>query len=329
MSSWSRHRIAVAAVPSLPPPTSVALTAAQPPPKKLKHVHYAPPTCNDTALILVFFNPSGSFRIQQNLLYVKHQLEVASIPFFIGELVYNDSAPFLDSEKDKRVFTYRTSSYMFSKENIINCVLENTNIKAYTKYIIMDCDVVFEIPDWIDTISNTLDSYDVIQPFQFVHQLDISFKSSAVKQSIIADPIHGHTGYVWAFRKDWIESMGGLYMYALIGGGDKCLAYMAGVHGVSIPKPYIEDIPNKNTTTRCTFLPYTIWHLPHGNLKNRKYIERADLLLQTMIRLGIHKLHNAVNVNTQGIFEWKPEFKIDLNTLMLNYFNSREDDGYF
>lgn len=280
--------------------------------------------CADTAVLMVFFNPAQSFRIIQNLLYIKQKLDAAHIPYFIGELAYND-APHVLTPADN-VFQMRGTSYMFSKENIAQTMLLQTAVARYSKYVLLDCDVVFEDPGWIDSISTVLDTYDVVQPFTYVNQLNIKFKSDDVKTTIVKDNRGGHTGYAWAFRRDWWERVGGLYEYALIGGGDKCLAHMAGVELAWMPKPYVSDLPPR-TETRLTCLEGTIWHLPHGSLEKRKYIQRADTLSDAMRALRITCLRDAVERNHDGIFEWKDPYKSTMNALMLNYFKSREDDG--
>ncbi len=329
MSSWSRTQ---------KPPTNVYVRSsvdsksaehklALPLPRNLPHIHYDVPTRSDIAVLMVFFNPAQSFRIIQNLLYIKHLLDAAHIPYFIGELAYNDT-PHALSPADN-IFLMRGRSYMFAKENIVNVMLQKESVAAYSKYVLLDCDVVFDNPAWVDLTSTLLDSYNVLQVFTYVNQLSIKFKSEAVKSSIIMDAMNGHTGYAWAFRRDWLLSAGGIYEYALIGGGDKCLAHMAGVKLAWLPKPYEADVPSPlcEGSASVSCVPGTIWHLPHGILEKRKYIERAGVLAGAMKTLRIEKLRDAVERNADGIFEWRAPYKPTMNTLMLNYFKSREDDG--
>jgi hypothetical protein len=305
------------------PATSIPLK------RNLETIHYTTPKCADTVVIMVFFNPAGSHRIVQNLLYIKQKLETAHIPFFIGELAYND-APHIftagGSGAPANIFQFRSSSYMFSKENLIQCVLRRDEVKVFPKYVIMDCDVIFDKPDWIDGISAALDSYDIVQPFQYANLLNLQFKSTLVKSSIVLNPVSGHTGYVWAFRRDWHERVGGIYEYALIGGGDKCLVHMAGIYLNLDSSPYKNDLPPLGDSSRTWYVPYTIWHLAHGVLEKRRYAEGANTLLRAMNTLSISKLRDAVDIGENGIFEWKPQFRTHLNALMLTYFKSREDD---
>jgi hypothetical protein len=297
-----------------------------PPKRDLEIVHYGMPKCTDCAVILVFFNPAGSHRIVQNLLYVKQKLEIVNIPFFVGELAYND-APFVFQPGTPNIFQFHSNSYMFSKENLIKCVLRRDAVKGYSKYVIMDCDVLFDTPDWIDGISTALDTYDVVQPFQYANMLNLKFKSITIKPSIVLSPAGGHTGYVWAFRRDWYERVGGIYEYALIGGGDTCLAHMAGINIEWKGGLYRSDLPPLGDSSRTWYLPYTIWHLPHGVIEKRRYVERNDTISRAMSALSICKLRDAVDVGADGLFEWKLQFRTHLNSVLLNYFKSREDDG--
>jgi hypothetical protein len=325
MSSWSRTH-----VPGRTSKTDKTPVIPYPPKKHLSHTVYSTPKVSDTVVILVFFNPAKSFRIIQNLLYIKQLLDSASIPYFIGELA-GDKDSFVFPSGTPHIFQFRSGSHMFYKENLINCVISRA--PEYAKYVILDADVIFDEPAWVDAISEALNTYSVLQPYQFVHQLNIRFQVETTKASLCYTShtlgfSGGHTGYVWAFRRDWWLKNGGLYMYALIGGGDKCLAHQVGIEQEWIPKPYESDVGTRPTTVMTTYLPFTIWHLPHGSLLKRKYIERATTLQDTMRSLGIERLRDAVEVNSDGVFEWKARYKPVMNTLMLNYFNAREDDGW-
>ena len=308
--------------PKLPAKPVVEHSALKLPAKRdLEHVVYATPKCTDTAVLMVFFNPAGSFRIIQNILYIKQQLAAASIPFFIAELAYNTAPHVIPG-----AFQFRSSSYMFSKENLLNALLAKDEVKAFSKYVIMDCDIVFDTADWLDGVSTALDSQDIIQPYQNANVLNLKFKSEQIKPSMAYTPNGGHTGYVWAFHRDWYDRVGGLYEYALVGGGDTCLAYLCGFTFPSLSKAYKDDMP-PSSVNKISYLPYTIWHLPHGQPGKRQYKERMDVILLTMKSLQIDRLRNAVDRGADGILEWKPQYKTHLNSVLLNYFKSREDDG--
>ena len=296
-------------------------------------VKYATPKCKDTAVILVLFNPTKSYRIVQNMLYVKHMLDEASIPYFIGEVATPGTIHTFSAKEN--IFLFSSNSVMFFKENIINVVLNKPAVAAFSKYVILDSDVIFSERAWLDGISKELDICDVLQPYKFVNMLDISFMSTEAKISICSAACvekehvsYSHTGYAWAFTRDWWEAHGGLYEYALIGSGDKCLAKQANLR-VTIPKQYVgfEKFYTSAVPAKVSFLPYAIWHLYHGSFVNRQYVKRNDLIIAGMAGAKIDVLENAVEKNADGILQWKLPYRHIMNHVLLEYFKGRQDDG--
>ena len=286
---------------------------------------YSVPQKKDTAVILVFFNPTSSIRIQQNILYVVHQLKNASIPFFIGEICFmNEPSLFQESES---VYIFRSNSYMFYKENLINQVIRKMAGEKYEKYVIMDADIIFENIDWVDKISDALDKYEVIQPFEYACKLEKNFTVDSVVITICKTENMGHPGYVWAFRRNWFERVGGLFEYALNGGGDTCFTYCFGI-AKNIHKIYSYDISNIHQDTIFGYIPGFIYHLPHGIMEKRQYGSRIETLVTNTNKLGIHKLSDAVERNEQGIFEWKIQYRNYMNNILFTYFQNREDDNF-
>jgi hypothetical protein len=79
--------------------------------RKAKLVMYNEPVIKDMAIILVYFNPCKYNRIAQNALTIKHLLDSANIPYFIGEIKHtNDDYLF---KSDSHIFQYNSDSYMF------------------------------------------------------------------------------------------------------------------------------------------------------------------------------------------------------------------------
>jgi hypothetical protein len=290
---------------------------------KLKHIVYTPPKCADTAVIIAFFNPTSSIRIQQNILYVLHQLKKATIPVFIGEVCFNDEPPFF--QESDTTFIFKSTSYIFYKENIINQVISKIPADIFTKFIILDADIIFEELNWVDTVSVALDEYDILQPYNLAYRLNKSFLIEEVKFSVSKVEPTGHPGYAWAFRRDWFERAGGLYEYALIGSGDTCLAYMIGAINSThdIYKQDIQRIPSKIGHMRGN-----IYHLPHGAKLKRQHSTRIYELERIMKDNRIQKLADITEKNADGILEWKQIYKDRMNLVILTYFKNRDDDDF-
>lgn len=293
--------------------------------KKMKMIEYATPECTDTAVILVFFNPVSSIRIQQNILYVKHQLDRAKIPVFIGEMAFHD-APSL-FEESPTTFIFRSTSYMFYKENLINLVIARPAVRVFQKYVILDADIIFDDTQWVDKISSALNTYDIIQPYEYACRLTKQFTVEEVLYSIYKKENGGHPGYAWAFRRDWYDRIGGLYDHAVIGGGDQCLVYKIGTSNIDIPKFYSIEIEHSKIKTNAGFIPGIIYHLPHGAFKKRQYDTRITDLENALNSLKINTLSDTLDKH-DGIIEWKYPIRDVMNRTLLQFFQKREEDNF-
>jgi hypothetical protein len=122
---------------------------------------YINPNATDTAVLIAFFNPVQFKRPLKNLLYVMKSLRDERIPHFVAECVFFDREP----EVPGAHLVLRSNSLMFYKENLLN-LLEATVPQQFTKLVFMDGDIIFGAPDWIDQISQKLETTDIIQPFR-------------------------------------------------------------------------------------------------------------------------------------------------------------------
>ena len=131
-----------------------------------------------------------------------------------------------------------------------------------------------------------------------------------------------HPGFGWAFQREWYNKIG-FFDYAVTGSGDtlsaiKWLDKEIPPNYTSLPYPLKKEF-SKFCLEKPTisFIPGIFRHLFHGNLKNRKYVERHEILnLKEDILDLIYK-------NSENLFLWKnPEMSIKLK----NYFLSRNDD---
>jgi len=291
-------------------------------------VLYNKPRRNDMAVILVFFNPSFSNRIIQNILMVKHFLDNASIPYFIGEVAF-DETPFLFKET-ANIFCYRSTSYMFYKENLIHAV-EKRIPSDFTKLCALDADIMFDNPEWYSIISTTLDSCKVCQPFTETYLLRMNFRFSsflvnsvdATKEEIVLSK--EHPGHVWAFDREWYQSAK-ISDMTVIGGGDFFL--LTSIKKITMNHPNIElykDI-HKPCYTAARSCPLTIYHLSHSSNVNRQYTDRITNFKEVC---GRNNIKDTMIRREDGILEWNPAYKTAINRMMQTYFNTRDDDSVY
>jgi len=297
---------------------------------KYSRIQYEEPIIKDMAIILVYFNPTNSIRIIQNILFVKNSLEICKIPFYIAELAFNDE-PYLFTRANN-IFQYRTTSYMFYKENLIYSILKflpDTIIKICT----LDADIMYDNPKWYEIISNTLNTYNVCQPYNIAFRLNIDFTVYSYAQSCIDASVNYSTGFAWAFKKDWFIN-NGFFEYAVIGGGDSIFYkyVMFHIQSTIYKSKIYNDEYSKYLKTREKSPPVcsinlNIYHLFHGLLDNRQYSTRHGLFEIKINSLNLSNISELFIRRDDNILEWNPKFKNEMNTFMKTYFMNRQDDS--
>jgi hypothetical protein len=291
---------------------------------------YVTPLSADMAVVIPFFNPTQSIRMVQNILLCTQLLRTAAIPVYIVELA-TKSTPFVFSASPT-VYQYRSDSYMFYKENLF-AAAERLIPASYTKFVLLDSDILFDAADWYDRVSAALDGMDVVQPYEVAHYLGADFSVLESKRSIYSPGVVGfvpHPGFAWAFRRDWFIAGGGLFEHALIGGGDWLFQLRA--EGKPLPKDrhwsYALDFNDRpSTSARLGYVDLTIHHLFHGPKEKRQYMTREEVLWSYLKSRRIDRISALVERRDDGIFEWIPSHREELNALLLTYFQGRDDDG--
>lgn len=294
---------------------------------KFTSIRYHAPNKADMAIILVFFNPVASVRLIQNILTVKHSLDTANIPYFIGELAFN-SDPFLFNAS-ANIFQYRSDSYMFYKENLIKAV-EARIPDSFTKLCILDADIMFDNPYWYSVISQKLDTCKVCQPYTIAYFLDIRFRIEKTKTNCVdlaseKNWAKEHPGHIWAFVRQWYRAAN-ISDMTVVGGGDMFL--YASLRDISMDHPNLQFYIciHKHCEGNPTSCSLNIYHLNHGPLTSRQYVERLFKMSDLMKELGATDITQALCRREDGILVWRPEYKERINAYMLRYFSSRNDD---
>ena len=301
---------------------------------------YIPPRCTDTAVLMAFYNPARFHRSLKNLLYLMSVFKQYGIPCFVVECVFGSQR----SQVPEATLVVRSNTYLFYKEQLLNR-LEPLVPAKYTKLVMLDGDILFDTPDWLDQVSEALNSYDIIQPFSQACWLNpentiISSKKHGYgyalnkRLSIRPTEIHNyHSGFAWAFRRDTFQRMGGYYDRAIVGGGDmmfvcsflppECIAS----HQTDMQIPamifegawpaYKQRVERLNP--RIGYLDIKALHLFHGLALNRQYRTRYKNILHRMEGTW----DETVELNKDGLYEFKdPEKK----GMLLEYFKARKED---
>lgn len=281
---------------------------------------------NDMAICFVVFNPAQTKRILMNYFYSRSQCEIQGLPVFTLELVYEGRQPEIPN-----AIHVTTNSYMFHKENMYRVLFQHIP-KEYTKLAFLDADVMFKEPSWYDQASKLLDNYDIVQPYETAHWLDLTYrKIMQSRQTVVVMPnkewdVKYHPGFAWCMRREWFQEYG-FFEYALSGGGDtlSSAAWLKKEFPINFQflpramRPAYEKYKATLQEIRITYVKdINIYHLYHGSLTNRRYASRHRILST------VKDISNITFKNEEGIFEWKEPQA--WNPVFLIYFQKRNDD---
>jgi len=297
--------------------------------EKLFSIRYNEPVEKKMAIILVYFNIQCSFRIINNLLFIKHMLDLANIPYFIGEMSINGS-PFLFSESSN-IFHFQSPDNMFYKENIIN-LMEPLLPPIYDKLCIMDADIIFDNSDWYNLISSKLNDVNICQPFSTAYWLNISYDDVIQeKYSYLKKRIGGHEGFVWGFQREWFNK----YKFpsgCFIGSGDTVFVKAVFEKKNFVQHQYmyqylVKYIANLPSIISSDYLDMNIYHLYHGTIRNRQYLTKHTIFNNMLTNLKISDSDEIIEYNADGIMQWRPNHSNMFNSFMKEYLINRNDDS--
>jgi hypothetical protein len=296
---------------------------------------YIPPVCTDTAVLISYFNPAQFKRLFKNLQYVLKTLRDEKIPVFVVECVFFDRKPELPDAD----LTLRSNSIMFYKEQLLN-KLEKVVPEKYTKLVLMDGDIIFGAPDWLDQISKKLDSADVVQPFSNACWLyPDNTRVRARKPSYGYAIAHGqaqmntpdkfHPGFVWSLKRSIFRDIGGLYDKGIAGNGDVMFTFtlINNMSPIYIQRyaPCLVDTWNEynegvqKIQPSVSYIDIDVYHLFHGLTRKRQYVSRHAAIKERLSS----GWDEHVTINADGLYEFKDPA---LSNNLLEYFKGRDED---
>jgi len=288
---------------------------------------------NDLAVLMAYFNPCNSKRILMNFLYTYNKLKTAGVPVYAIECLFPNQKPSIGFDTIRVV---HSNSYFFYKEALFR-ILEKTVPAKYSKLLFLDADLYYTEANWYNTISSSLDTHEVIQPYKTLNYLDLTYKNvlhsrpsfcaigtETEKESAI--------GMAWAMTRDYYNRCG-FFDYCLLGNGDTLSAIhftsrgftkefenvLLKLHGLTYsehckkPKPF-----------SVGYCDLTLNHLYHGSLTKRGYWDRNFLFDEIKGDVSAH-----LTINEYGLFEWNVEMRQKYNKIMYKYFMDRNDDDMY
>jgi hypothetical protein len=303
---------------------------------------------DELCVITVFFNPAGFTSLLNNYFIFADQLKRQNVRLITVECAFNGGPFYIPGGPD--VHRLRSNSIMWQKERLINYGV--TKLPPECKYYAwIDCDVIFHSDDWAQQACDKLKTADVIQLFKKVYYMPngmLKYDGSKIPnlQSVTWQwKIHRNwlnrrrsrdlpfsvPGFAWACRRELFEDLGGLYDRNIVGSGDTffvdCYLDSWDIHGFASKfNDYMKiDLMKWCDKLRAKkpvldYIPVDISHLWHGSLKNRKYMDRHDIILN-------YDYNPEKDVElVDGVYEWSSD-KPGMHEDIRQYFFDRKEDA--
>jgi hypothetical protein len=301
--------------------------------------------------VTCYFNPAGYRRKLANFKTFRERL---AVPLVAVEQGFDGR--FELGRDDADILVRATGGdILWQKERLLNAGVK-TLPPSCDAVAWLDCDVIFGDADWADMTMRALGRLGLVHLFHERHNLrpdepldrltrwtEPATSVSAVHKiatgrASFDDLIRNNAqlelrstvGLAWAIRREVLDAHG-LYDASILGGGDRvmtCAAlgeFAAGVranhmnsrraeHYLAWARPFFATVQG-----RVGAIPGSLFHLWHGELKDRRYEERLDLL-------DGFDPHTDIAAEAGGCWRWSSD-KPGLHAAVRRYFEMRNEDG--
>ena len=278
--------------------------------------------------------------------FIKRFEDETNVILYVVELAYGNQQFQITEKNNLKHLQIRTkiTNVLWHKENMINLGVKYLLPKSWKAFAWIDADVEFENISWaLDTLKILNGTCDIVQVFSHAIDMDANQNAMSVFSSFgfqyIKKRPYGlpganfwHPGFAWAMTREAYEKVGGLYQISILGSGDHNMAYCLIGKGIkSLNNLTTESYQNsvveyeKNMHgLKLGYVPGVIRHYFHGSKKNRKYMERWQILVSNQYDPTIH-----VKLNDFGLLVPTEECPKQLLDDIMQYFSERnEDEGY-
>ncbi len=308
--------------------------------------------------ICTFFNPLGyKNKLKLYKIFLEKNKE-QGLKLITVELAYSNKAFELSNSDADILIQIRgdESNIMWQKEAMINIAIKHLPTDC-DKLAWLDADIIFKNDNWIEETSKKLEMYTIVQPFDTIAFLpknktsinsdkikfgnkeknklhSRAYKLSKTKSKNSAGNLlkRGFMGCALAARRDVFDDIG-LYDKNILGSNDGIIfGFLYG------DKNILERINSTNKSRidqdkyfekiyprakgSISYTNGTIFHLWHGNIKNRYYIERDEIY-----KRNDFDPNTDIKLNKDGIYEWSSD-KINLHKEVKKYFAVRKEEGF-
>jgi hypothetical protein len=300
--------------------------------------------------VTCYFNPGRNGVRKSNYHLFREHL---GVPLVTVELAYDDAFDLVESDAEILI-QIRGGAVLFQKERLLNVAIRALP-ESCDKVVWIDSDIIFGAEDWPRRVSEALDHFPIVQPFEKLHHMprswqaetfseaDASFTWQSAVHAISEGELPGWAvnppappatdsyalGSVWAAQRGLLDRHG-LYDAGIVGGGPRLVACAA----YGILEPVIVG-QRMNSHQRRRYLDWAVpfardiggavapvagdvFHLWHGDLTRRGY----DTRHRDLAPYGFDP-YEDIAVAENGAWRWSSE-KPEMHRFLERFFAARE-----
>lgn len=296
--------------------------------------------------VTTFFNPARYKSLLKNHHIFAENLKRQGVNLLTVEMAFGDAE--FEISTTHNVLQLRGNSIMWQKERLINYAV--SNLPSQCKYFAwLDCDVLFSDDNWAESAVERLKKHQMVQLYKKVFYLPPGHTSYQGQHEVCAQSVFWQAmihknwlqrrinkelpfstpGFAWGAQRSFFSDIG-LYDKNIIGSGDTfivdCCLNSWEIHGyakkfnnaMKVDMARWQAEFNKKPLT-IDYLPVDIYHLWHGSLKNRRYMDRHEIIA----KYDYDPRNDIVLKN--NVYEWNSE-KPGLHEDIRQYFFDRQED---
>lgn len=278
-------------------------------------------------LIIPYFNfnnNNNTKEINSLNLFIKQSRLYNNVETVLVEGIYGSNC--LPDYSD-RLFLHikkQIPNVMWIKENLLNIAVQHLP-ENWSSAVVVDRDTFFCNQNWATECEESLNYYDVVQPWSSYYFLDknnnidtqIKIRDNNdgfVKRIYEKNCIRGHPGFSWGFSRKFYSKIGSFFDKNIVGGGDTIFTHglisgllrdedllllferqFSSTYKRCIDPEYTNYI-NKAKNSKFGYLEGTVLHYYHGSIENRQYNSRYDYLCEKKYNCSIDTFYNCDKV---------------------------------
>ena len=271
----------------------------------------------------------------------------AGVSLSTVEVAFGDRAFAITQPDNPHHLQLRTQCALWVKENALNLGVQRL-LPADWQYVAwIDADVGFVRPDWAEETVHQLQHTPVVQLCSRIADLNPHYESfqtlksfgwclhheqAYLGQGYVGKRASWHPGFAWAMRRQTWDALGGLYDRAILGSADRYMAHAfigdvapfvegKGFHPALVRSVLAwQDQAASVVRGQVGYVPGLLYHCWHGSKRNRKYVERWDVL-----KTHQYDPYRDVTYDAAGVLRFsgnKPGLEADCT----RYFSQRQED---